>query len=207
VKIVIADDHALYREGVKQLLRLRYPRIEFAEAADYTTLLRLLAEGKSDLILLDLKMPGSEGVQGLAKVCALRADVPVIVVSGIDDAAIETACLRTGASAFVSKGVNNETLLATIHRALGEPIARRRRINHDPTNREAHPPLTSAQLRLLALLVEGRSNKLIAEELHLTLGTVKQYVSQLLRHIGVDNRTQAALLGQQILQQRPPTAP
>ena len=151
-----------------------------------------------DLIMLDLNMPGMQGATSISDLIALSADLKILVVSANDEPQTMQTCLDCGASGYITKASNGQEILKAISTVLSGKI-------HFPqalTNRSITVPtksLSKKQLKLLTHLARGDSNKTIANKMHLSEGTVKQYVSQLLVHLDVDNRTQAGIKARDIL--------
>jgi len=149
-----------------------------------------------DLVMLDLGMPGMQGALSVKQFCQLAGQTPLIVVSADESPLVIHSCMSAGASGYVTKSSDGEVILQAARQVLSgaEYIPLSARLY------EAQPQFSDKQIQLLALLAEGLSNKDIAGKIHLSEGTVKQYVSQILTILDVDNRTQAgnrarALLG------------
>ncbi len=199
IRILLADDHAVVREGLRGLLEQQPDMKVVAEAGDGPTALRLLPLETPDVIVLDMKMPGATAVETIAAVKRLRPQTQVLVfTSYAEDSQVRDA-LAAGATGYLLKDALREDLVRAVRevsagRAWLHPQAQRQML--DWMRRPPSPvdSLTTRERSVLALLAEGQSNKQIARNLSLTEGTVKGYVSQVLDKLGVADRTQAALL-------------
>ncbi|MFW2374418.1 MAG: response regulator [Gammaproteobacteria bacterium] len=188
-KILIAEDHDLYRDGLQLLVQDLGSAIEVIEAADFPTTLRQLHENADiQLLLLDIKLPGTQELDGLHQIRQLYPILPIIVVSTLDLNASVHNMLRFGANGFIAKATPKQEMVAAIRSVLaGEVVVLTE--NHDQELVE-FPPRQMATLRLLA---QGLSNKAIASRLGITPATVREYVSVIMQQLGVDNRVQAVL--------------
>lgn len=205
MKILIADDHPLVRDALSRTLTGLEPTPEVIHAVDGDSLLALAGDTCFDLALVDLNMPGMEGVAGLQRLRQLCPSLPVIVVSGQTDAATTRAVLDTGAAGFVPKTESPDMLLdavRTVHagRVFLPPGAVQALLREaaERLDRPAPPPLTPRQRDVLALLQQGQPNKLIARRLGLTEGTVKLHIAALLRALHARNRTEAVVRAREL---------
>ncbi len=205
-RFLIADDHPLVRAALSETLRRRWPDAELLEAADFDSVMARLApanplqaDAEVDLVLLDLTMPGSHGLMGLMLLRAHAPTVPVAVVSGQEDADTVRRAMAFGAAAFIPKSASVEVLQETIAALLrgdlppAGPVAP----NAETDDRDLYQRLASLspqQLRVLAMIGEGKLNKQICFELGIAEQTVKAHASQIFRKLGVVSRTQAALI-------------
>jgi DNA-binding NarL/FixJ family response regulator len=199
IRILLADDHAVVREGLRGLLEQQSDMRVIAEAGDGTAALELLVSERPDVIVLDMKMPGPSAVETIAQARRLRPETQVLVfTSYAEDSQVRDA-LAAGATGYLLKDALRDDLVRAVRevaagRAWLHPQAQRQML--DWMRRPPSPieSLTARERSVLALLAEGLSNKRIARKLALTEGTVKGYVSQVLDKLGVADRTQAALL-------------
>lgn len=199
IRIALADDQALVREGLKALLA--GPNLEVAVEADNgESLLRQLETERVDVVLSDIRMPGIDGIEALALLRRRGDTTPVILLTTFDDSALLLRAVQAGAQGFLLKDASPEDLRETLVRvAAGEsllqPVAtgavRAAYAFHDTA-----PPtaaLTERELSVLRLVAGGYSNKEIARTLFLAEGTVKNYVSDILDKLGTRDRTRAVL--------------
>ena len=203
--LLIADDHPLFRAALHQAALAALDGGSIREACDLPATLDALAEAPdTDLVLLDLHMPGSRGLSGLA---ALRGQFPavaVLVVSAHDEPRVVRRALDHGAAGFISKSASPAEIAAAIRTVLdcGEwvppPLAASvAALPSDPDDSALAARLarlTGQQYRVLGLLAEGLLNKQIADRLAIQERTVKAHVTAIFEKLGVRNRTQASLL-------------
>jgi DNA-binding NarL/FixJ family response regulator len=199
LKLLVIEDHALVREGLLQTLRGLEEEVNADGAPDADEALRLLEAGDDyDLILLDLMLPGTNGL-GLLGVLRKRfPDIPVVILSAMEDPDTVTRAMKQGASGFVPKSSSSETLIDGLRQVLdGEvylaPKLREREGNGRGRSIIDRFGLTRGQVRVLELLTQGKTNRQIAELLGLTEGTVKIHVSAIFKALNVTNRAQALL--------------
>jgi DNA-binding NarL/FixJ family response regulator len=199
--IIIVDDHPLFRDAMKAALSASAEKLAIAEAGSLDEATTLLGSGKDcDLILLDLKMPGVQGLSGLAFLRAQFPQIPVAVVSGQEDAAIIRRALALGASGYIPKSTSADAMRTAVTAILSGDIWAPS-INAEPTAQEREIDdlskrlltLTPQQVRVLMMLRTGLLNKQIAYELDVSEATVKAHVSAILLKLNVDSRTQAVI--------------
>jgi DNA-binding NarL/FixJ family response regulator len=205
-RLVIADDHPLFRGALREAVSGPYPDAEIAEAGSFEDVSKLLEKGSDvDLILLDLRMPGVRGFSGLMYLRAQYPSVPVVVVSANDDPAVIRRCMDFGASGFIPKTLGVEAMREAIKRVLaGEvwtppDVDLSARADAETTALLARlASLTPQQVRVLMMLSEGLLNKQIAFELSVSEATVKAHVSAILQKLNVESRTQAVIAAAKI---------
>jgi DNA-binding NarL/FixJ family response regulator len=196
MKVLIADDHALVREGLALIVRQWRADAAVIFAADAAGLLAAAEASAPDIALVDLAMPGMHGMEGL---CTLRARcpaLPVLVASALDDPATVRAALGAGASGFVAKNEPPLAIVLALARVVAGDIVVPPGVDAALSVEEPAPrrvALTARQLDVLGQLMHGRSNKAIAGALGLTEGTVKIHVAAVLRALRARNRTEAVL--------------
>lgn len=199
---LIADDHPLFRGALRAMLDMDALGLDgVRECGDFDAVLDAVKDDV-EVVLLDLSMPGSRGIAGLLTLRARYPDVPVVVVSASDDAATVEQVMAAGASGFVPKSAPPETIRAALRAVLAGEIWRPdaslvQETEADATAR-AVAQLTPQQSRVLAMVADGLLNKQIAHELGVSEATVKAHVSAVLSKLGVDSRTQAALVVTQL---------
>lgn len=214
LKILLADDHALFRAGLRHLLSEIGTRLQIEEAHDYEDTVARLSELQDlDLLLLDLNMPGMSGVSAVGELCALAPDVPIIVISVRETADDVRKALDAGAMGYIPKSSTPQVMMSALQLVLSGGIYLPPHLLHEtPSNggRMAAPEpvahtddlldrLTPRQRDVLRLLAQGQSNKQIADVLGLAPGTVKIHISRILRAFQVQNRTQAVIAAANLL--------
>ena len=202
MKILLADDHALFREGVKQMLADLHPCVETVEVANGAELVRLAqTRPHFDLALIDLAMPEVDGFTGLAVFRAQAPGVPVVVLSASEDPADAQAALEGGAAGFISKSSSSEVILCALRLVLAGGVYTPPELHAGQATTVSKvqlDTLTPRQREVLALLGQGKSNKDIGRILGLKEATVKQHVSAILKTLRVANRMQAVIAGRQL---------
>ena len=206
IRLIIADDHPLFRGALREAVSGLFDDVEIAEAGSFEDLAKLLERGADiDLILLDLTMPGVRGFSGLMYLRAQYPSVPIIVVSANDDPAVVRRCMDFGASGFIPKTLGIETMRGAITRVFEGGVWTPPDIDlgagSDADTADLLTRLTSLtpqQVRVLMMLSEGLLNKQIAYELSVSEATVKAHVSAILQKLGVESRTQAVIAAAKI---------
>jgi two-component system nitrate/nitrite response regulator NarL len=193
VKILLVDDHALFRAGLRLLLATIQPDAQIFEAATVDEALEV-ARSHPDLplALLDLTLEDGHGLDALNIIKGAAPEVAVVVVSAANDGATIRACIDAGAMSFIPKSLSAQTLM----RAVQQVLAGRTYLPDELLKSIALTPaplLTPRQLDVLAGLCRGLPSKSIARELQISEYTVKEYVSSLFQVLGVHNRTEAAI--------------
>lgn len=205
-RIVIADDHPLFRGALRQAVVHVLDGVEVTEVGSLEALSRTLAEStETDLILLDLTMPGVQGFSGLLFLRADHPEIPVIVVSANDDPSVIRRCIEFGALGFLPKTAETEQMGEAIRAVLGGSVWTPPGVDlAAPVDAEIADmvrrlsTLTPQQVRVLMMLSEGLLNKQIAYELGVSEATVKAHVSAILTKLNVDSRTQAVIAAAKI---------
>jgi DNA-binding NarL/FixJ family response regulator len=203
-EFLIVDDHPLYRAALRGAVASACPDSEFFEADSVAGLFDTLEwHPRADLLLLDLNLPGACGFSALAHLRGSHPELPVIVVSAMDEQSVVRQALAFGAQGFVSKSADAATISHNVQAVLrGEfvtPVGLHPSADAaadvaalDVAQRMAQ--LTPQQFRVFGMLCSGRLNKQIAYDLHITEATVKAHMTAILRKLGAANRTQAVLL-------------
>lgn len=207
MRIIVADDHPLFREALQQALAPALPGVRFVEADSFDSLQAAVgACDDADLVLLDLEMPGAQGFSVLMWLRSQYPALPVVVVSATSDAGVMRRTVEFGASGFIPKSSPVETISEAIAAVLeGELWLPETALALD----EAHPSpheelaqrvasLTPQQCRVLQMLANGLLNKQIAVELQVSEATVKAHVTAIFRKLGVRSRTQAAVAARRL---------
>jgi DNA-binding NarL/FixJ family response regulator len=205
-RLVIADDHPLFRGALREAVAGLLERVDIAEAGTFDEVAELLDRGgEVDLILLDLTMPGVRGFSGLMYMRAQYPSVPVIVVSANDDPSAIRRCMEFGASGFIPKTLGVEAMRSAIRVVLDGGLWTPPDVDltagSDAETNELMArmaTLTPQQVRVLMMLSEGLLNKQIAYQLGVSEATVKAHVSAILQKLGVESRTQAVIAAAKI---------
>ena len=205
-RLMIADDHPLFRGAMREAVNGLPGRVECTEAGSFDDVAALLDKGSEfDLVLLDLSMPGARGFSGLMYLRAQYPGVPVAVVSANDDPMAIRRCMEFGASGFIPKTLGVEGMRDAISRILGGGVYTPPDIDlTSGSDAEAAElmarmaTLTPQQVRVLMMLSEGLLNKQIAYQLGVSEATVKAHVSAILQKLGVESRTQAVIAAAKI---------
>jgi DNA-binding NarL/FixJ family response regulator len=204
--LVIADDHPLFRDALRQAVAGVVASARIDEAGSFEELTALLEEDSDvDLVLLDLTMPGISGFSGLIYLRAQYPAIPVVIVSASDDGGTIRQSLDFGASGFIPKRFGVDTLRDAITKVLaGDVWVPADTDLSSPTDpelarlRDRLVTLTPQQVRVLMMLSEGLLNKQIAYELGVSEATIKAHVSAILQKLGVESRTQAVIAAAKI---------
>ena len=200
--LLIADDHPLFREALRGAVQRVLPDVQLREAEDVDALYALVeAEPDADLLLLDLNMPGAQGFSALVHLRALHPQLPIVMVSALEEPTVMRRALDHGAMGFIPKSADAATLGEAITRVLDgdrwAPASARAAPaatadEHDAAQRMQG--LTPQQFRVLQMLGEGLLNKQIGYELGVSEATIKAHMTAILRKLGASNRTQAVLI-------------
>lgn len=206
MRVLLIDDHALVRKGVEELLRSRGVEVVASVGTGDEGVKQALAQ-TPDIILLDVKMPGMNGIETLAKLRASNVTIPVLMLTMSRDDADLRAALRGGAEGYLLKDMNPEDLVPALEAALrGDNVVAKEMVGtlarivqgqtNEPPRRSAAPlsDLTPREMEILSHVAEGQSNKMIARALNITDGTVKLHVKAILRKLGVHSRVEAAVI-------------
>jgi len=204
--VIIADDHPLFRDALKQTLATSLPDIGFTEVGSVEKLLDALsANANTDLVLLDLKMPGEKGaasLSGLTGLMYLRSqhpEIPVVIVSASDNPSMIRRCANLGAAGFISKSLPVDKIRLAVKTVLDGGVWFSDEMPSEAGSDELGDlasrlaTLTPQQVRVLSMLGQGLLNKQIAYELTVSEATVKAHVSAILQKLSVDSRTQAVI--------------
>lgn len=198
MNVLLIDDHVLFRKGLILLLDgLREGSLAFTEADGVGS-----AESVAvpDLVLLDLHLRGIDGTDALAEARTKFPSATIVVISGEEDPALIRRCIDLGASGFIPKSSTQSVLISALRLVLAggvylPPLVLADRAEEPPLPREARrrelAGLSQRQLEVLGMAITGKSNKVIAREMAIAEGTVKQHLSSAFRALGVANRTEA----------------
>lgn len=199
IKVLIVDDHPLVRHGIKTLLDF-YDDIEvIGEAENGQEALEMCKKNKPDVVLMDLIMPGVNGIEATKEIMKNWSYIKVVTLTSFVDKKLIEDSLKAGAIGYVLKNISGDKLVATIRDADKGKSTLSSEASDFLISNIKKPPvadyqLTSQEKNILACLVEGLSNKKIAQKLVLSLSTVKFHVSNILNKLGVSSRTEAVSL-------------
>jgi len=195
MKVLIVDDHILFRDGMKFLLQELTESIEISDAEDCESAIILAQETPFELVLMDLKMPGSIGVEALVKFRKACPETPVVVLSGEGTPSIVREAIQNGAMGFLTKSSPHEIMIQALRLVLSGGIylpptvlAQSDQVTEPRPDIEA---LTKRQLEVLRYLIEGKPNKIIAKNLNVSEHTVKAHLSAVFSVLGAHTRTEA----------------
>jgi DNA-binding NarL/FixJ family response regulator len=201
--VLIVDDHPLFRDGLRGLLESTVDVLVVGEAADGTEAVRLARSVQPDVVLMDLNLPGTNGIEATRQIVHDSPRVAVLVVTMFEDDESVFSALRAGARGYLLKGASQQQTLRAI-RAVGDGeaifspgVAQRvmRYFAEPPAPKLARlfPELSQREMEVLGLIARGRTNQEIADELVLSLKTVRNHVSNICGKLQVADRTQAVI--------------
>lgn len=207
MKVLVADSHAIYRMGMRDLLKQLEPDAVITEADNLSEAVRIAGENSLDLVLVDLHLDGMVDFDGLRELSAKAPDVSIIVMSDTDSGGDVQRSVDSGASGVILKSLKPDVMVNAIRLVLSggmylppsilkEPRRSgglRERVGPEYSAREGEFGLTPRQHDVLRLLAHGKSNKDIARDLELAEGTVKVHISAIFKALNVRNRTQAVI--------------
>jgi DNA-binding NarL/FixJ family response regulator len=197
MRVLIADDHRLIVEGIKRALEDSPDFEVVGEASSGSQVLPLVARTSPDLVLLDLRMPGADGLTCLAQIRKRYPDVKVIILSASTDENVIQTALKRGASAYIVKSISPIDLPAALRQAIeGNVFSAIGMPEHNDSAARA-AGLTDRETAILTALARGLSNEAIGKELWVAEQTVKFHLTNIYRKLGVSNRTEAARLAYQ----------
>lgn len=208
IRILVADDEPLIRAGVLAVLRTDAGLSVVGEASDGAEAVEAARRHRPDVAILDIRMPGLDGIAAAAQIRRLVPDTAVVILTTFGDDGNIVRALESGATGFVLKAGDPQDIITAVkavtegaaylsprvaHRVIGQ-LATANRPERERA-RELVQTLSDREREVLVLLGRGKSNAEIAAELHLVVGTVKAYVGSLLARLGAESRVQAAILG------------
>jgi DNA-binding NarL/FixJ family response regulator len=212
ISILIVDDHPIFRDGLRQVFELEPDLAVVGVSEDGEDALRLARKLQPDVVILDINLPGMNGLQVARQLKAERAGVAVIVLTAYHDAQQVLHAMRSGASAYCSKDITQDDLIAIVHdTARGHYVIGDERLDEralhnwiqasiDAISRphiidaeEHFVPLSPREMEILQFVTAGMSNKEIAHKLQISQQTVKNHMTSILKKLNVEDRTQAAV--------------
>ena len=211
IRVLVADDHALFREGLQALFSTT-PDIELVgQAASGEEAIELVERLQPDVVLMDINMPGLNGIETTRRILSIRPATGVIMVTMLEDDASLFSAMRAGARGYVLKGARHQELLHTIRAVakgqalFGAPIAARiinffqifEADSKSPRPEEAFPELTPRELEVLTLIAQGATNRQIADQLVISAHTVRNHITSIFSKLQVADRAQAIIKARQ----------
>jgi len=195
MNVLIIEDHPMFRSSIASLLAASFPQVQCFECATAEDALSHLKQNKTDLILLDLSLPGIGGIEAVNAIRSLWADIPILVLSASESMHDIQRCLELGANGFVNKTEDSKTMVEAIHTILKGQL-------HIPKNLQGQTSLvaqeikqgngiTARQMQVLRLIHEGKRNHEIAITLNVSAATVKVHCRDLFQQLGVNSRLSA----------------
>ncbi len=207
MRILICDDQAIVRDGLEMLMKLEHEIQVVGKAQDGAHAVELAAKYQPDLVLMDLKMPGMNGIEATRHIHATFPQIKILVLTTYDDDEWVMDALRAGASGYLLKDTPREQVIQAVRGTLAgksfvDPAVAGKLIQQ-VANPQSKPvtaltgKLTEREVDVLRLVARGLNNADIAEQLHLSEGTVRNYISAILDKLDVQDRTQAAVIALQ----------
>lgn len=218
IKVVLADDHALFRQGLRRIFELEDDFTILGEATDGLQALSLAGKLQPDVVIMDINMPEKNGVEATKQIKETYPGVKVLILSIHDDEAYIFETIRAGANGYLLKDVESEVLIEAVRQVANgtafihpqvtlKLLTEFKRLSHKiidgvvvPDESAAtleqdswHDVLTQREMEILRLMAEGKSNRTIGETLFISEKTVKNHVSSILGKLSVDDRTQAVI--------------
>ena len=202
IKILIADDHAVVRAGLRQILTEAFPAARFLECDDFPETLKSIRERGCDLVVLDLFMPEGNGLEVLRELRESHTHLPVLVLSSAPEEQMGVRVLRTGASGYLNKQAAPEHLVQAVRKVLGggkyvSPALAEQLATEAGHSQPLHEKLSARELQVLHLVVKGRSIKDIAGELSLSQKTIRTFHARILAKLHLQSDVELVLYAQQ----------
>ena len=203
IRVVLADDHAVVRKGVREFLEMSGSIIVVAEAADGAEAMRLIREHKPDVAVLDIQMPEQSGIEVTRAIRAERLPVGVLILIAFDDPPYVKAVLQAGANGYVLKTADAQEIVDAVHavhegQSVLDPAVTRKLMESLAEPRAAAPesvvePLTDRELEVLRLAAKGHTNKAIGAELSISDRTVQGHLAKIYDKLNATSRTEAVM--------------
>ena len=197
IRVLIVDDHLVVREGLRTILETTDDLELVGEATDGAEAVRLVAELSPDVVLMDLRMPGVDGIEAIGQIKARHSDVEIVILTTYDDDAYIVRGLRAGARGYLLKDSGRDMLFDSIRAAArGESLLQPEVVDRVVAHLAEPGPaqvenLSGREQEVLELLAEGAANKEIAAQLHISERTVKAHVTGIFNKLGVNSRAEA----------------
>jgi two-component system response regulator DevR len=202
LKILLVDDHEIVRLGLKSLLA-RFPEFEVvAEASDADQAIDLATRYTPDVVVMDIRLPGKSGIEATREIVANNSETKIIILTSYADDELLFDAIAAGASGYVLKQIDSNELINALQRigrgealldpAVTQKVFKRMRADSLKAEEEAFGALTEQELKVLALVAQGKRNKEIAADVYLSEKTVRNYVSSILSKLSLSTRSEAA---------------
>lgn len=192
MKVLIADDHAMIRAGLRQTLAKAFPGVEIGEAQKAQEALELIRKKTWDLVIMDISMPGRSGLDVLPDIQLARPELPVFIMSMHSEDQFAVRVLQAGAAGFISKAAPTEELVLAVRKVLGgsryvSPAVSQALIQGigKSTDRPAHESLSDRELQVMCMFASGKANKQVAAELCISVKTVSTYRARILEKMNL----------------------
>jgi DNA-binding NarL/FixJ family response regulator len=203
LRVVLADDHVMVRQGIRQFLEEEGGVVVVAEAADGHEAVRLVAEHLPDVVVLDVQMPGTTGVEATREIRSRFPDVRILILTAYDDDPYIFALLRAGADGYILKSAPAEELIRAVRSVAAGQTVLSPQVAHKMVQHVASPqaqaeqpePLTDREVEVLRLTARGLTNKAIGRELDISARTVQGHLANIYGKLGVYSRTEAVTEG------------
>ncbi len=201
IRLLIVDDHALIRDGLRKILAFHDDIEVVAEAAEGEEAYRCALEFAPEIVLMDINMPGVNGIDATKRIKSERPEIGIIALTIHDDEEYVFELVKAGVSSYVLKDIDSNSLLETIRAvSRGETVFHPKitgkllgEFKRMASAKKLDEPLSRRELEVLVMITRGKSNKEIGEELFISEKTVKNHLTNIFRKISVNDRTQAAL--------------
>lgn len=197
VKIIIADDHPAIRKGVRLILQAEYPGAEFGEASNAAEVFKFLREKKWDVLIMDMDMPGRNGLDALKQIKEDKIDIRTLIFSMHPEGQIAVRALKAGAHGYLGKDAPDgelaravQTLLAGKKYITPEVAEQMASQLENPTDKAPHELLSDREYQTLLLFASGKTVSQIAEELSLSVPTISTYRARILEKMGMKNNAE-----------------
>jgi two-component system invasion response regulator UvrY len=196
MKILIADDHAIVRKGLIELLREEFPTLEVFEAVNSQQAMDIVARQTLDVILLDISMPGRNGIETVKQIRSNGIKAPVLMLSMHPEDQYAIRALKAGASGFINKESATEELLTAIHRIISgkkyitESVAEKLADVGSQGQKPSHEFLSDREMHVLQRIASGKTVSEIADELSLSVNTISTYRTRLLEKLALTNNSE-----------------
>lgn len=201
--VLIAEDHPLFRDALTDVVRLLADSVRCVTVEDCPALLTALRDGEEfDLLLMDYFLPGSTGFSAVMDVRALAPDMPMVIVSSLNDSDIVRQAAALGVGGFLPKSANRDAMVAALRQVLAGGVSFPPEMMACPRRADGldeEETLTPRQMEVLHSMAQGKSNKEIARDLGISGETVKVHISAILRRLGCSSRTQAVMAARKFL--------